>query len=87
MDIFVNELLDSTQLSSTLAIIKDPGYSRLELDEAKGNNLAEQVAKTSPLSSIETTNFMANIDYFPKEDLNLIFNDEQSRAPHRENLY
>lgn len=37
---FVNELLDSIQLPSALAIIKVPGCP--ELEEAKGNNLADK---------------------------------------------
>ena len=56
----VNELLGSVQLSSTLAIIKFPGYSKLELDEAQGNNPADQTAETAALSSTETKNLTAN---------------------------
>lgn len=52
--------------------MKIPGYSKLELDEAQGNNPADQAAKTAALSSTETKNLIANIDYFLKEYLNLI---------------
>lgn len=67
MEVFVNELLDSVQLPSAQAIMKFPGYSKLESDEAKGNNPADQAAKTAALSSTETKKLLANIDYFPKK--------------------
>lgn len=71
---------------STLAIIKFPGYSKLELDEAQGNNPADQAAKTAALSSTETKALIANIDSFPKEDLNLIVKGVRAKASHRENF-
>lgn len=42
-----NELVDSIHLQSTLGTFKVPGYSILDSEEAKDNNLAEQSLRTT----------------------------------------
>lgn len=69
-----------------MAIIKVPGNSKLDSEEAKGNNLVDQAVK-SVLKSIKTKALIGNVNYLLKKDLKLIFKDTQSRAPHKGKFY
>ena len=46
---WTNKLLGSNQLLSILVIVKVPGHEKLNLDEIKGNNLADEAARTTAL--------------------------------------
>lgn len=82
----VNKRLVTVQLLYALAIIKVPGHSKLDSEEAKGHNLAAQAARTAALTSFKTKAHIANITYFPKGNLKFIIKDAQSRAPYKEKL-
>ena len=46
---WANKFLGSSQLLSILVIFKVPGHEKLNLDEIKGNNLADEAARTTAL--------------------------------------
>lgn len=65
---FVLELLDDNLLPGKLAIIKVEGYSRLQNEHAKGNQLAEAAQKqVAPQKGAVKNNILTLAFYTPKD--------------------